>query len=84
MIPENVQTFKTDGERAFYQFLQSVAKPDDQYIVWYSPDLNDQEPDFVLYNKNTGIVIFEVKDWALDQIVEADPHTFKLEIRMQN
>ena len=78
MIPENVQTFKTDGERTFYQFLQSVAKPDDQYVVWYSPDLNDQEPDFVLYNKNAGIVIFEVKDWALDQIVEANPHTFRL------
>ncbi len=78
MIPDNVQAFKTDGERAFYHFLQTIAKPDDQYLVWYSPDLNEQEPDFVLYNKNAGIVIFEVKDWALDQIVEANPHTFRI------
>ena len=78
MIPENVKTFKTEGERKCYNFLQKIAKPDEDYIVWYSPDLNDQEPDFVVYSKNAGIVILEVKDWALDQIMEADPHVFNI------
>ena len=77
MIPKNVKSFKTEGEKAFYLFLQKVARPDEQYTVWYSPDLSGQEADFVIYNKDTGIVIFEVKDWALDQIIEADPRTFK-------
>ena len=27
-----------------------------------------------------GLLIFEVKDWALDQIVEASPHTFTLKL----
>ena len=81
MIPENVQAFKTDGERAFYYFLQTVARPDDQYVAWYSPDLDNKEPDFLIFSKTAGIVIFEVKDWALDQIVEADPNSFKLRIR---
>ena len=78
MIPDNVQNFKTDGEKAFYHFLQTVAKPHNQYIAWYSPDLSCQEPDFVLYNPDSGLVIFEVKDWALDQIIKANPHSFKL------
>jgi hypothetical protein len=80
MIPDNVETFSTPGEKAFYCFLQKVAKPDEQFIVWYCPDVSHQEPDFLLYNKESGLVIFEVKDWALDQIVEADPRTFKLRI----
>jgi hypothetical protein len=46
MIPENVQVFKTEGEKAFYRFLQNVAKPDAQYVVWYCPDLDDLEPLF--------------------------------------
>lgn len=78
MIPEDVQTFRTDGERSTYHFLHRVAKPNDDYIVWYSPDLNNQEPDFVIYNKRCGVVILEVKDWALDQIVEANPHKFSV------
>jgi hypothetical protein len=80
MIPENVQTFKTDGEKAFYHFLQTVAKPHSQYTVWYSPDLSGKEPDFVLYNPDIGLAIFEIKDWALYQIIEADTHSFKLRI----
>jgi hypothetical protein len=80
MIPDSVETFSTDGEKSFYCFLQKVAKPDDHFIVWYCPDVNQLEPDFVLYHKESGIVIFEVKDWALDQVVEANPHTFKLKI----
>jgi hypothetical protein len=49
-------------------------------ITWFGIHqiIDDHEPDFVLYSKTAGVVIFEVKDWALDQIVEADPHTFKV------
>ncbi len=39
MIPENVEQFTTEGEKQFYRFLESVAKPDSQYIAWYTPDL---------------------------------------------
>ena len=27
-----------------------------------------------------GLLIFEVKDWALEQIVEASPHSFTLQV----
>ena len=73
MIPSDIDDFNTDGERRFYEFLQSVAKPDQRYNCWYLPDVEGKEPDFVLFCEEIGLVIFEVKDWALDQIEEANP-----------
>jgi hypothetical protein len=78
MIPDYINEFTTEGERRFYHFLQSFAKPDDHYTTWYLPDLHGREPDFVLYCTAIGLIVFEVKDWSLDQIREADPHSFLL------
>ena len=78
MIPSNIEAFTTEGERVFYRFLQAVAKPDDRYIAWYQPDIQGHEPDFILYAQDAGLIIFEVKDWALDQIIAADPQYFTL------
>ena len=80
MIPENVETFTTEGEKQFYRFLESVAKPDSQYIAWYTPDLKGKEPDFILFSDKVGLIVFEVKDWALEQIREANPQHFILSI----
>lgn len=80
MIPSDIQTFTTPGERAFYQFLKSCAKPDDKYIAWYLPVIAELEPDFIIYAHDAGLIIFEVKDWALDQIVAADHQSFTLYI----
>ncbi|MFC1516894.1 UvrD-helicase domain-containing protein, partial [Thermodesulfobacteriota bacterium] len=80
MIPENVECFITEGEKQFYRFLESVAKPDSQNIVWYSPDIEGKEPDFILFSHQVGLIIFEVKDWALKQIKEANPKSFLLNI----
>jgi hypothetical protein len=81
MIPDEVQGFTTDGEERFYRFLSAVAKPDNSYLAWYLPNIQDKEPDFILYSDSIGLVIFEVKDWVLDQIREANPHQFTLEIK---
>ncbi len=78
MIPEGVEQFTTDGERQVYNFLGAVAKPDSDYIVWYSPDIQGREPDFILYNDAVGLIILEVKDWSLAQILEADRKQFRL------
>ena len=78
MIPQDVEEFKTEGEKQFYKFLESTAKPDAGYMAWYTPDIDDREPDFILYSEKTGLVIFEVKDWALDQIEKADPSIFSV------
>jgi len=44
MIPNDVEEFETEGERVFFRFLQSVAKPDSPYVIWYLPDVNGKEP----------------------------------------
>ena len=78
MIPSDIENFNTEGERRFYEFLQSVAKPDQKYTCWYNPDIERREPDFILFCDELGLLIFEVKDWALNQIKEANPRTFTL------
>ena len=80
MIPENVETFTTEGERQFYKFLEAVAKPDSRHITWYTPNIEGKEPDFILFSQNVGLIIFEVKDWMLDQIREANPQYFRLQV----
>ena len=81
MIPSDIGEFETEGERAFYEFLEEVAKPDAHYLCWYLPEVNGKEPDFLLYSDEVGLIIFEVKDWALRQIEEATPHHFLLQIK---
>ena len=78
IIPDDIEHYTTAGEEIFCRFLRTVAKPDDRYIVWYSPDINDSEPDFILYNPDVGLIVFEVKDWTIDQIREVNPKTFKV------
>ena len=79
MIPHDIQEFTTEGEGKFYRFLSAVAKPDYRYVVWYLPNIKGREPDFLLYSDQLGLVIFEVKDWALEQIRSANPVQFELQ-----
>jgi len=39
MIPGDIEEFGTEGEKAFYKFLEGVAKPDAHYLCWYTPDM---------------------------------------------
>jgi superfamily I DNA and RNA helicase len=80
MIPSDTEDFNTEGERRFYTFLESAAKPDGKYTCWYNPDIEGREPDFVLFCDEIGLVIFEVKDWALGQIRKATPQTFTVKM----
>jgi hypothetical protein len=67
MIPADFEDFCMDGERQFYGFLKNAAKPDSKYLLLYLQDVNGLEPDFILFCKEIGLIIFEVKNWALDQ-----------------
>jgi hypothetical protein len=78
IIPLNNTQFTTAGERRFYQFLRDALKPDSQCFAWYSPSIDGLEPDFVVYTPEVGLVVFEVKDWLLKQIQEADQRSFAL------
>jgi hypothetical protein len=78
MIPDDIEQFTTSGEEVFCRFLLRAAKPDDSFVVWYSPDIGDREPDFILFCHDVGLIVFEVKDWTIDQIREASPKTFRV------
>lgn len=56
MIPSDIGEFETEGEKAFYKFLEGVAKPDAHYLCWYLPEINGNEPDFLLYCEDVGLV----------------------------
>ena len=73
-------SFTTPGERRFYAFLRDAIKPDSQCFAWYSPFVDGLEPDFVLYTPELGLIVFEVKDWLLEQIQEADQRSFALRL----
>lgn len=68
IIPDDIQRFTTPGEEIFCRFLRTVAKPDDRYIVWYSPDITDSEPDFACAFL-VGVDLLEPDQrWSAEQI----------------
>jgi hypothetical protein len=60
MMPSDIGEFETEGERAFYKFLEGVAKPDAHYFCWYLPEVNGKEPDFLLYFEEVGVENYRV------------------------
>lgn len=80
ILPLDNTHFTTVGERSFYTFLRDALKPDSQCFAWYSPSVEGLEPDFILYTPEVGLVVFEVKDWLLEQIQTADQRAFALRL----
>ena len=80
MFPSAVDTFSTAGESLTWNFLKNVLRPDQDFLCWYEPDIEDREPDFILYSPDCGLIVMEVKDWLVSQINEADPKTVLLTI----
>jgi hypothetical protein len=81
MFPADVTTgsFQTNGEKRFYAFLKNCAKPDNEFLVWHEPRIGTLTPDFVLYHRHVGLIVFEVKDWLLEQIISANPRQFEIQ-----
>lgn len=54
----------TKGERLVFDFFHAYLP--DEWEIYLQPHLNGLRPDFVLLNPNSGIAVFEIKDWDLD------------------
>jgi len=79
MFPAQNETFLNDGEKIFYRFIEQAGKPDSKYMCWYIPDVKGEEPDFIVFCEDIGLIIIEVKQWVLEQIIEINPHEVKVE-----
>lgn len=53
----------TSGERLVFDFFNTYLP--EKWEIYLQPHLNGLRPDFVLMNPNSGIAVFEVKDWNL-------------------
>lgn len=68
----------TEGERALITFLDNNLPEDNTWkegnnlkdykgwLIFAQPYLNGTRPDVVIFNPQVGMVIYEVKDWNLD------------------
>jgi hypothetical protein len=64
---ENIKRLKvqpTPGEWFLIEYLTKTLA--DDYEIYFQPFLNGDRPDFVIMHKNIGVIIIEVKDWALN------------------
>jgi hypothetical protein len=50
-----------------YHFLQEAAKPDRDFLAWYSPSFDPEglAPDLILFGNCLGVLVLGVRDWAL-------------------
>jgi hypothetical protein len=88
MHPEEIDSLEsvTTGESAVFRFLREAAKPDKDYWSFFEPNIGIEGrfPDFILFNPKRGLLIIEVKDWALQQITRADHHQFFIQMKGQD
>lgn len=80
MFPADPGSFTTSGEAELFHFLKQALRPDSLFTAWYSPDIKDREPDFIVLSPDSGLIVLEVKDWLASQILEADPKYVLLQI----
>ena len=59
----NLNPKPTAGELYLIKFLFNNL--DQNYEIFFQPYINTDRPDIVVIRKNSGVVIFEVKDWNL-------------------
>lgn len=54
----------TEGEMALLTFLDRVL--DETYEVYFNLYLNGDRPDVLVMRRGNGVIVFEVKDWNLN------------------
>lgn len=80
LFPSEQDEFQTEGEGQVYRWLSHVAVPSSDFLIWYTPDVSERQPDFLLFHDSVGLLVLEVKDWAMERILEADAQYVKLKI----
>jgi len=79
LIPESVFSDAeiTVGEKRLIRNLYQNLE--DSCIIWYQPNLpSSRRPDLIVYIPNIGLILYEVKDWSLDQIITANADSWQV------
>jgi len=69
IIPEFNPKEPTEGELYLLTLFKKLPK---DYLVYYTINVNNSEPDFIVVGKEIGVLIIEVKDWDLTYIKRFD------------
>jgi hypothetical protein len=84
MYPDEIEGFDeaTRGEKDLFRFIKEAARPHGDFICWNRPYLGHlgDGPDFVLYGKDLGLMVIEVRDWDLQDIITVTPQRFTVRI----
>lgn len=78
MIPPTINADRdaTPGEKRVFRLLQDALLPDDDYLVWYEPNVMNRYTDFLIFSQKAGLLVMEVKDWVISNISSANPEVF--------
>ncbi len=79
LIPESVFSDSdiTVGEKRLIRNLYQNLE--DSCIIWYQPKLpSSRRPDLIVYIPNIGLLLYEVKDWSIDQIISANADSWSV------
>ena len=61
---ENFHDPLTEGEYTLARFFDDNLR--EEWEIFVQPYLNGSRPDIVILNPKVGVMIYEVKDWALE------------------
>ncbi|WP_243387435.1 nuclease-related domain-containing protein [Bacillus kexueae] len=75
IYPEN-PNFNTNGEK--HIFLKILLNLPDVWHVFYEPNINGLNPDFILFHPRYGLTVIEIKDYTKSTIQSTNPFTWKL------
>ena len=67
-IPESIRSSATTGERLLFRTLKTYLQ--DDYIVYYEPDVLGRRLDFVIIGPDLGLVVCEVKDYTKNTLLQ--------------
>lgn len=76
MYPKQIDSGATMGERQVFNLLKEKLPAN--YYVWHNTRIGEKYPDFIIFEKNIGIIVLEVKDWKLENVEWADKKQFGL------
>ena len=81
LIPDNAYNDEriTRGEKTLLRALADDIT-DDEVLVFYQPKLpSGRRPDIIIYYPELGLILYEVKDWVIEQILEANPNEWLID-----